>query len=86
MHQNMHECANRYFSTILVQCHAGAACQRVIIFGIRKAHRRILQDPTSKIPQGEMHKISFENFKRLDGEIPHEEYFRLSPIPKHIKG
>ena len=82
--QNMHECAKRYFSTILVQCHAGAACQRVIIFGIRKAHRRILQDPTSKIPQGEMHKISFEILNDWMGEYLMRNIYLFKS--KHLKG
>ena len=84
MHQNMQECANRYFSTILMQCHAGAGCQRVIIFGIRKAHRRILQDPTSKIPQGEMHKISFEILNDWMGEYLMRNIYLFKS--KHLKG
>ena len=67
-----------------MQRHAGAGYQRVIIFGIRKAHRRILQDPTSKIPQGEMHKISFEILNDWMGEYLMRNIYLFKS--KHLKG
>ena len=43
--------------------------------------RSNIQDSTRRNAQDQ-----FWNFKRLDGRISHEEYFRLSPIFKHLKG
>ena len=43
--------------------------------------RSNIQDSTRRNAQDQ-----FWNYKRLDGRISHEEYFRLSPIAKHMKG